>query len=135
MCIRDRIILVVSCYTFANNNMKTSDFYFSGFPALWNVVILYFYILNTNPQLNFIVICVLSVLTFIPIKYSHPFRVQYLRKTTLCLLMLWIITTIITLYFDYLDSYITNIAFIIWVLTNIYFLFLTILRTIRGPNQ
>lgn len=129
------IILVVSCYTFANNNMKTSDFYFSGFPALWNVVILYFYILNTNPQLNFIVICVLSVLTFIPIKYSHPFRVQHLRKTTLCLLMVWIITTIITLYFDYLDSYITNTAFNIWVLTNIYFLFLTILRTVRGPNQ
>ena len=43
------IILVVSCYTFANSNVKTSDFYFSGFPALWNIVILYFYILDTDP--------------------------------------------------------------------------------------
>ena len=33
------IILAVSCYTFANSNIKTSDFYFSGFPALWNIVI------------------------------------------------------------------------------------------------
>ena len=37
------IILAVSCYTFANSNIKTSDFCFSGFPALWNIVILYFY--------------------------------------------------------------------------------------------
>ena len=28
------IILAVSCYTFANSNIKTSDFYFSGF-RLW----------------------------------------------------------------------------------------------------
>ena len=31
------IILIVSCYTFANNNIKTTDFYFSGFPALSNL--------------------------------------------------------------------------------------------------
>tara|TARA_Y100000994_G_scaffold33308_1_gene23549 strand:+ start:167 stop:865 length:699 start_codon:yes stop_codon:yes gene_type:complete len=129
------IILVVSCYTFANNNMKTSDFYFSGFPALWNLVILYFYILNTNPLLNFIVICALSVLTFIPIKYSHPFRVIYLRKTTLSILTIWFFTTVLIFYFDDFEDSISKIVFFLWVLTNIYFFLLTIVRTIRGPNQ
>ena len=69
------LILVVSCYTFANNNVKTSDFYFSGFPALWNVVILYFYLLDTSHLVNLIVIILLTILTFIPFKYLHPFRV------------------------------------------------------------
>ena len=41
-------ILAASCYTFANINQKTQDFYFSGFPALWNIVVLYFFILGTN---------------------------------------------------------------------------------------
>ena len=30
-------VLICSCYTFSNNNLKTSDFYFSGFPALCNM--------------------------------------------------------------------------------------------------
>ena len=128
------IILVVSCYTFANNNMKTTDFYFSGFPALWNIVILYFYILNTNPLINFIVICALSVLTFIPIKYSHPFRVLYLRKTTLSVLTVWFFATVLIFYFEDFESSLNKIIFYLWILTSIYFFLLTILRTIRGPN-
>ena len=128
------IILVVSCYTFANNNMKTTDFYFSGFPALWNIVILYFYILNTNPLINFIVICTLSVLTFIPIKFSHPFRVLYLRKITLSVLTIWFFTTVLIFYIEDFESSTNKIVFYLWVLTSIYFFLLTILRTIRGPN-
>ena len=42
------IILIVSCYTFANNDLKTKDNYFSGFPALWNIVLLYFYLLDSS---------------------------------------------------------------------------------------
>ena len=128
------IILVVSCYTFANNNMKTTDFYFSGFPALWNIVILYFYILNTNPLINFIVICALSVLTFRPIKYSHPFRVLYLRKTTLSVLTVWFFATVLIFYFEDFESSLNKIIFYLWILASIYFFLLTILRTIRGPN-
>ena len=128
------IILVVSCYTFANNNMKTTDFYFSGFPALWNIVILYFYILNTNPLINFIVICTLSVLTFIPIKFSHPFRVLYLRKITLSVLTILFFTTVLIFYIEEFESSTNKIVFYLWILTSIYFFLLTILRTIRGPN-
>ena len=124
-------ILIVSCYTFANNKIKTSDFYFSGFPALWNVVILYFYILDTDPFTNLLVIFALSFLTFIPFKYSHPFRVKEFRKSTLSVLMIWMITTVLLLYFDHLDETLLRIAFLIWSLTNVYFIFLTILRSLK----
>ena len=32
-------IMAVSCYTFANTAMKSDDYYFVGFPALWNVAV------------------------------------------------------------------------------------------------
>jgi phosphatidylcholine synthase len=124
-------ILIVSCYTFANNSIKTSDLYFSGFPALWNVVILYFYILDTDPFTNLLVIFALSFLTFIPLKYVHPFRVKQFRKSTLSILMLWMITTVLLLYFNYLDETVLRIAFLFWSLTNVYFILLTILRSLK----
>ena len=39
-------IFLVSLFTFANLQMKTDDYYFQGFPAVWNVVVLYFFILK-----------------------------------------------------------------------------------------
>ena len=54
-------MFAVSLYTFANMNMKTNDYYFSGFPAVWNIVVLYFYILNTHPIINVIVILLLFI--------------------------------------------------------------------------
>ena len=50
------IIMAVSCYTFANVGMKSNDYYFVGFPAIWNVVVLYFYLFNTGPWTNLITV-------------------------------------------------------------------------------
>ena len=123
------IILAVSCYTFANSNIKTPDFYFSGFPALWNIVILYFYILDTDPFLNFFTICLLAIFTFIPIKYLHPFRVKRFRFVSLSVLGIWMITTVLILYFRELNENLLEAAFTLWIITNIYFILLTLIRT------
>ena len=129
------LILIVSCYTFANNHIKTSDFYFSGFPALWNVVILYFYILDTELVTNLLIICALSILTFIPIKYLHPFRVKHLRRLSLFVLSIWMLTTLIIVYFDYLNKTLLDITFLIWIITNLYFIVLTITRTFQDKKS
>ena len=123
------IILAVSCYTFANSNIKTSDFYFSGFPALWNIVILYFYILDTDPFLNFFTICLLAIFTFIPIKYLHPFRVKRVRLVSLSVVGIWMATTVLILYVRELNENLLEAAFTLWVMTNIYFILLTVIRT------
>ena len=88
-------ILLVSCFTFINTNIKTDDFYFSGFPAIWNIVVLYFYILESSEFTNFIFVILFCVLTFIPFKYVHPFRVVEFRKITLMITSIWMITTTI----------------------------------------
>ena len=125
------IVLIVSCYTFANNKVKTKDFYFSGFPALWNVVILYFYILNTSQLANFYLILFFSVLTFIPFKYIHPFRVVQLRKTSLIILLLWMLATIVLLYFPESSSATIILSYVLWAISNTYFLALTVIRTTK----
>ena len=129
------LILIVSCYTFANNHIKTTDFYFSGFPALWNVVILYFYILDTELVTNLLIICALSILTFIPIKYLHPFRVKHLRRLSLFVLSIWMLTTLIIVYFDYLNKTLLDVTFLIWIITNLYFIVLTITRTFQDKKS
>ena len=127
-------IFAVSLYTFANINMKTKDYYFSGFPALWNIVVLYFYILNTNQYINLIVIIFLSILTFIPIKFVHPLRVKKLRNITVFCTIIWSATTLklittssnVNLFND------EKIVLIIWIFCSFYFATICASRSIKG---
>ena len=115
-------VFAVSLYTFANINMKTDDYYFSGFPALWNIVVLYFYILNTNQYINLIVIIFLSILTFIPIKFVHPLRVKKLRNITIFCTIIWSATTLkLVTTFPEINLFNEKIVLTIWIACSFYF--------------
>jgi len=125
-------ILLVSCFTFINTNIKTDDFYFSGFPAIWNIVVLYFYILESSEFTNFIFVILFCVLTFIPFKYVHPFRVVEFRKITLMITSIWMITTTILLFdLSFSNPIFTSTNFIIWLITNVYFAGTIVFRSIK----
>ena len=125
-------ILLVSCFTFTNTNIKTDDFYFSGFPAIWNIVVLYFYILESSEFTNFIFVILFCVLTFIPFKYVHPFRVVEFRKITLMITSIWMITTTILLFdLSFSNPIFTNANFVIWLITNVYFAGNIVFRSIK----
>ena len=81
-------IFLVSLYTFANLKMKTKDYYFRGFPAVWNIVVLYFFFFFTNGYINVSVIVVCIILTFIPIKFVNQLSVQELRNLNICFIIL-----------------------------------------------
>lgn len=116
-------MFAVSLYTFANLNMKTNDYYFSGFPAVWNIVVLYFYILNTHPIINVIIILLLFVFTFIPIKFVHPLRVKKIRNLTIFCTVLWSATTLklVTTNPDINLFAEQKIVLLIWIVCSIYF--------------
>jgi len=116
-------MFAVSLYTFANMNMKTNDYYFSGFPAVWNIVVLYFYILNTHSIINVIVILLLFILTFVPIKFVHPLRVKKIRNLTIFCTILWSATTLKLVTTDANTNLFVNqkIVLLIWVVCSIYF--------------
>ena len=122
------IIMLSSCYTFSNINLKTDDNYFTGFPALWNLVVFYFFLLETSANVNVYIILILSVLIFIPIKFLHPFRVKKYRALTLLITLCWSITSLLLLLLDSTAYYYLILS--VWVLTNCYFLSLSLLRTL-----
>ena len=128
------LILIVSCYTFANTKLKTEDNYFRGFPAVWNMVIFYLFVIGTSQLTNFLVIVFFSVMTFIPLKYLHPFRVKAKKSFNLFMLAIWSVCCVFLLLdlrdipnqlSDYRDIY-----YWLWVVLNLYFVYVSLQRSV-----
>ena len=130
-------IFLVSLYTFSNLQMKTEDYYFRGFPAVWNIVVLYFFILGTNLYINVIVIIICLILTFIPLKFVHPLRVKELRNITIFVTVIWSATTLklVTTPTSKIFMIDSTIIFIMWVCASIYFAFICWGRSINKDKQ
>jgi phosphatidylcholine synthase len=67
-------VLLASAYQFSQVDAKTPDHFFTGFPSYWNFVMFYMLALGLNPWANLIVVAVLVILVFVPIKYVYPSR-------------------------------------------------------------
>jgi phosphatidylcholine synthase len=83
------VIVVTGSLYFADRLMKTSDYYFRGFPALWNVAAFYLFLLKPAPWLGALAVAALAVLTFVPIYVAHPMRIAHLRAVTTAALIAW----------------------------------------------
>lgn len=94
-------ILISSAIYFADSKMKTDDAYFRGFPAAWNLVAFYFFLLRPGEWTSLIAIAVLVVCTFIPFVFVHPMRVKRLRGLNIFLCGLWGALAIFTLLRDF----------------------------------
>tara|TARA_B100001123_G_scaffold447046_1_gene603319 strand:+ start:60 stop:767 length:708 start_codon:yes stop_codon:yes gene_type:complete len=128
------LILIVSCYTFSNTKLKTEDYFFRGFPAVWNIVLFYLFVVETSQWINFTVIIFFSVMTFIPFEYIHPFRVKEKKYLNLFITFIWGLCCLLLLI-DLRDtlspfSAYREIYFWLWVVLNLYFLTFTIKRSI-----
>lgn len=89
------LILVTSALYFAIADMKTDDWYFRGFPAIWNVAAFYLLVLSPAPAVALGVVVALAALTFAPIAFVHPVRVRRLRPLTLAATFLWSIFAVV----------------------------------------
>jgi phosphatidylcholine synthase len=94
-------IVVSGALYFADRRMKTADNHFRGFPALWNAVAFYLFLLHLSPALSSLAVAVLIVLTFVPFNVIHPVRVERLRGLTLLLIGLWAVLAIYALVADF----------------------------------
>jgi len=83
------VIAITGTLYFANRKMKTSDNFFRGFPAVWNLVAFYLLLLRPAPAIAAGMVALFAVLTFVPVRFVHPFRVRRLRTVTVALLTLW----------------------------------------------
>jgi phosphatidylcholine synthase len=94
-------IVVTGALYFADRRMKTPDNHFRGFPALWNAVAFYLFLLHMPPALSSLCVAALIVLTFVPFNVIHPVRVARLRGLTLSLIGVWAVLALITLVYDF----------------------------------
>jgi phosphatidylcholine synthase len=91
------IIVVTGALYFADRGMKLAGNYFRGFPALWNAVAFYLFLLKPAPWLAAFVIVALAVLTFASFKFLHPIRVRHLRTFNIAALIIWSLLAAIAL--------------------------------------
>ncbi|HEY0223925.1 MAG TPA: CDP-alcohol phosphatidyltransferase family protein [Pseudolabrys sp.] len=83
------IIVISGALYFADREMKTRENYFRGFPAVWNLVAFYLYILAPPPWVAAGGVAALAALTFAPIQFVHPLRVKQLRVLNIALMCVW----------------------------------------------
>lgn len=92
-------IIFASAYQFTQVDAKTSDHFFKGFPSYWNITVFYLFFWQLTATTNMIVLMSLAVLSFIPIKYLYPSRLdylshdKYLRLGMAVITLLWGIAT------------------------------------------
>lgn len=94
------LVVVTGALYFADNNMKTADYYFRGFPTLWNAAAFYLFLLAPPPWVALAAVAALAVLTFVPFKFIHPMRVARLRWLNIAALIAWAVLALLTLARD-----------------------------------
>jgi phosphatidylcholine synthase len=82
-------ILLSSLFHVADLKSKTEEGYFVGFPAIWNIVLLYLFALEPAPLVSLAVVVIFVLCTFVPILAVHPFRVARLRALTCLAAAAW----------------------------------------------
>ena len=126
-------ILLSSLYTFARTDMKTADNFFLGFPALWNVIAFYLFMLQPGQIAGAIVVGVFSILTFAPIHFVHPIRVRRYQPWLGGLTALWGTGSLALLSPDWSPPWMRA-----WLLMSLAgagaLLAIGLLRTLRGPE-
>jgi len=90
-------ITLASAYQFCQSDAKTEDHYFKGFPSHWNVVVFYLFFLEMSSMANFVVVMMLAVAVFVPIKYLYPSRTRAFRPVTIVLSTAWAILLLVFL--------------------------------------
>src|SRR5690606_12855919 len=82
-------IVVSSAIYYADMGMKTEENFFSGFPVVWNMVAFTLFVIKASELTASIIVFVSVFLTFMPINFLHPVRVERLRMVNLGIFFLW----------------------------------------------
>jgi phosphatidylcholine synthase len=83
--------IVASCYQFCRTDAKTDDHFFLGFPSYWNVVAFYVVVLELGVTATTVLLIVLAVLVFVPVKYVYPSRTETLWYANMAGATAWLV--------------------------------------------
>ena len=123
------IIVLSAALYFASNTMKTDDYWFRGFPAVWNLVVFLILVFNPPAIIATVAVIALALAQASNFTFVHPVRVKMLRPLTLTLLVVWSGAGILAIVEDMKVDPTTQ-----WVLGLIGFYFL-VLGLLRKEKQ
>ena len=82
-------VVIASALYFADTRMKTNDYWFRGFPAIWNVFAFYLFVFRWPWPVNAGLTLAAGAAMFAPVVFVHPLRVIRLRRLTIAATVLW----------------------------------------------
>jgi phosphatidylcholine synthase len=82
--------LIASCYQFCRSDAKTEDHFFLGFPSYWNIAAFYIVVLDLGTVVTAVILLVLTVLIFVPVKYVYPSRTETLWYSNMTFATAWL---------------------------------------------
>ncbi|MGE7473044.1 CDP-alcohol phosphatidyltransferase family protein [Bosea sp. NPDC003192] len=91
-------VTLASALYFADTGMKTDDWWFRGFPAVWNIVVFYIVAFAPPAWLALATILIATALMFLPVVFVHPVRVRRWRGLTTAMLGIWALAAAATLW-------------------------------------
>ena len=83
------MVLLLSALWFARTDIETEDHWFNGFPAIWNLAVPTFLILDLSQRTTAIVTVILAISQLTNIKFPHLVRVVKWRLLTLPLAFIY----------------------------------------------
>jgi phosphatidylcholine synthase len=121
------VITFASAMYFADTRMKTKDNSFSGFPGCWNMLVLVLFALSPDFWIILILVSLLAVAMFFPLKFIHPVRTERWRNLSLPMALAW---TFFAGWAAWVDFHPESWAHWGLVVTSIYLLFAGIAQQI-----
>lgn len=123
-------ILLVSAYHWGNLKAVTKDKYIDGFPAMWNMVVVYLFLLKFSQLTNLVVVLIFCALIFVPIKYVYVSQTREMRTLSRVLTALWAV-----LWVAVISTFPATSAWLVWasLFYPVYLTALGLRRTFRGP--
>lgn len=94
------VVVISGALYFADREMKTDDNYFRGFPAVWNLAAFYLYLLEPPEWAATAGVAILAGLSFAPIRFLHPLRVDRWRILNVALLTVWGVLALLAVVYD-----------------------------------
>jgi phosphatidylcholine synthase len=119
------IVTIASALYFADTRMKTADNWFRGFPALWNVFVLYLFVFRLPWLVNAAAMLIAAALMFAPIVFVHPLRVERLRIWTIAATVAWFVFAALAIFERFEANFWVKLGLVV---TALYFLGLPFLR-------
>ena len=127
------LLIFISIFSYANLNVMTSDHFYNGFPAIWNIIVLYFFIFSTSEIVNLLILSLLIILKFSPLKCVHPLRVKKFKNISIFFTIIWFLMSGLLILSMQLEiKPIFELFFIfLWVVSNIYFISISLFKTFK----